>query len=73
MTDTEKLDHLETWATLAAEALQDVIDDARRADPDNPAPCPELAMMINDLDRILGTDWQSQLVARGELAKLGEL
>ncbi len=46
---------IETWAILAAEALQEVIDEAVEADPDAPEDeiQPTLRALLDDLDRIM--------------------
>jgi hypothetical protein len=51
----EKLDALELWATFAAEALQEVIDEAQEAagDPEDETECQTLRSLLKDLDAIL--------------------
>lgn len=55
MTAEEKLDRLELWATFAAEALQEVCDEAQIAagDPDGDSECKTYRSLLRDLDEIL--------------------
>lgn len=63
MTETEKLDRLEMWATFAAEALQEICDDAQDAagDPGGDSECKTIRALIKDLDDILLPSWQQQI------------
>lgn len=59
MTDTEKLDQLEEWAPRAAQALQDIADEAQAAsaNPQGQDQCTDLRALIAELDAILAADW----------------
>ena len=63
MTDNQKLDRLELWATFAAEALQEVCDDAQEAagDPDGEGEQLAIRGLLKDLDDILMPEWQRQI------------
>lgn len=49
------LEALEVWATFAAEALQEVIDDCVTSSPETPEDevCQDLRGLLADLDRIM--------------------
>lgn len=53
--EANKLDKLETWATMAAEELQEFIDEAQEAagDPDGTDALPSVRALLLDLDKIL--------------------
>lgn len=55
----DKLDQLEDWAPRAAQALQDVADEAQAAsdNPDGRDQCRDLRALIDELDAILANDW----------------
>lgn len=59
MTNNKKLDRLESWALMAAEALQEFCDEAQEAagDPDGEGELPTVRALLRDLDDIVLDDW----------------
>ena len=59
MTDQEKLDKLEYWATRAAEELQQFCDDAQQAagNPDGVDQLPGVRQLISEINEILLPPW----------------
>ena len=59
MTADEKLDRLESWAVMAAEELQDFLDDAQisAGNPDGADQLLGTRQLLRELDEIIMPDW----------------
>lgn len=55
MSATDYIEKLENWATMAAQELQDVCDEAQEAagDPDGESELPGVRQLIRELDEIM--------------------
>lgn len=55
MLTADYIERLEQWAVMAAQELQDVVDDAQEAagDPDGEGELPGVRMLLRELDEIM--------------------
>lgn len=72
MTNSDYIERLENWATMAAQELQDILDDAQEAagNPDGVDQMPATRMLLRELDEIMPTGWQDDLADGAESGEL---